>query len=226
MPKKKDLKRLVRSRMEKTGESYTTARAQLLAKTQESAPAEPIDYAALAGMANEAVDKATGSDWEAWVGILDEAGASRMEHREIARHVHEAFDVSGWWAQSVTVGYERIKGLREIGQRRSGTYSANKSRTFAVPISTLYRAFSVERTRRRWLPDVELEIRKANVDKSMRITWPDATSVQAYFTAKGVAKSQVAIQHDKLATKAEAEHQKAFWNERLTVLADVILSDA
>lgn len=33
MPKDKDLKRLIRARMRKTGEPYTTARSQLLKKT-------------------------------------------------------------------------------------------------------------------------------------------------------------------------------------------------
>ena len=32
MPRQKDLKRLVRARMEKTGEAYTAARAQVLRK--------------------------------------------------------------------------------------------------------------------------------------------------------------------------------------------------
>jgi hypothetical protein len=33
MPRDKDLKRLVRTRMQKTGESYTTARARIVSKT-------------------------------------------------------------------------------------------------------------------------------------------------------------------------------------------------
>ena len=45
-----------------------------------------------------------------------------MPHKEIARYVREKFAVSGWWAQTITVGYERIRGLREKGQRRSGGY--------------------------------------------------------------------------------------------------------
>ena len=32
MPRNKDLKRLVRARMQKTGEAYTAARAQIVAK--------------------------------------------------------------------------------------------------------------------------------------------------------------------------------------------------
>ncbi len=47
MPSQKDLKRLVRARMQKTGEAYTAARAQLLAKpsrartTKETARSAP-----------------------------------------------------------------------------------------------------------------------------------------------------------------------------------------
>ncbi len=85
--------------------------------------------------------------------------------------------------------------MREVGQRCDGQFQASKSKTFAAPISRLYRSFSVKRTRGRWLPDVDLKIRTSTVDKSMRMTWPDGTSVNAYFTAKGPKKSQVAIQH-------------------------------
>src|SRR5919112_6349551 len=38
MPREKDLKRLVRARMKKTGEAYTAARAQLLRKQTPDAP--------------------------------------------------------------------------------------------------------------------------------------------------------------------------------------------
>ncbi len=222
MPKNKDLKRLTRSRMQKTGESYTTARAQLL-KKKKPVPTPAPELAALAGMSDEAVAAKTGCTWEKWVRVLDAVDAASMPHREIARYVRENFEISGWWAQTVTVGYERIKGLREIGQRRSGSYEANKSKTFPVPIARLYRAFSVARTRRRWLPDVQLTVRKATPDKSMRITWEDGTSVELYFTAKGDNKSLVALQHRKLASKAQAEHMKRFWGERLAALAEILV---
>ena len=40
MPTNKDLKRVVRRRMQKTGESYTAARTNLLKKRQEPSPDE------------------------------------------------------------------------------------------------------------------------------------------------------------------------------------------
>ena len=57
MPKNKDLKRLARSRMRKTGESYTTARAQLLHKKNRPSPTvvPESEFASLTGMSDEAV---------------------------------------------------------------------------------------------------------------------------------------------------------------------------
>ena len=60
MPIQKDLKRLVRGRMQKTGESYTAARSRILDK-QSPAPAE---FAKLAGMSDEAVRSKTGCTWK------------------------------------------------------------------------------------------------------------------------------------------------------------------
>ncbi|MFQ5890996.1 MAG: hypothetical protein ACE5JR_13275 [Gemmatimonadota bacterium] len=219
MPKDKDLKRLVRRRMDKTGESYTTARSKLLDKKNPL----PADYARLAGMSDDAVRVRTGKSWKQWVRALDAIDATRMPHRKIAEHVYENYDVSGWWAQTVTVGYERIRGLREVGQRRGGDFEANKSKTIAVPIAKLYRAFSEKRRRERWLPGVDLEIRTSTREKSMRMTWPDETSVEVYFTAKGDAKSQVALQHRKLPSKAAAAETKEYWGDRLEALARLLL---
>src|SRR5438093_3737369 len=112
MPKQKDLKRIVRSRMQKTGESYTAARFQLLKKK------EP-DHAELAGMSEAAITRATGRTWSAWVKTLDAVHATEKPHRDIARYV-SSLGLPDWWSQTVTVGYERIRGLRDKGQRRDG----------------------------------------------------------------------------------------------------------
>jgi hypothetical protein len=232
MPANKDFKRLVRGRMQKTGESYTTARAHLL--KQKPAAAVPaaagsstarpaaVDYAKLAGRSDAIIKERTGCTWERWVKALDHAQAYTWTHREIAKHVHEKYKVPGWWAQGVTVGYERIKGLRAVGQRRDGSFEATKSRTFSVPLVRLYRAFHDARTRARWLPGVDLTVRTATRGKSMRITWPDRTSVAVGFASRGAGKSQVAVQHEKLADRAAAARMKVYWAERFDALGDVL----
>jgi hypothetical protein len=227
MPANKDFKRLVRGRMQKTGESYTTARVHLLTKKPTPTPAPApamgrVDYAALAGMSDAAVKAKTGCNWERWVKALDYAGAHAWPHREIAQHVHDKFKVPDWWCQAVTVGYERIKGLRAIGQRRGGGFETSKSKTFAVPLGRLYRAWADGKTRARWLPGVALTVRTATRNKSMRITWPDQTSVQLGFIGKGTRKSQVAVQHAQLADRGAATKMKAFWEERLQALGEVL----
>ncbi|HEV8239234.1 MAG TPA: hypothetical protein VGS57_07700 [Thermoanaerobaculia bacterium] len=219
MPKQKDLKRVVRRRMRKTGESYTSARVHVLGKRDGGAKKAKVDYATLAGMSDEAIAAKTGCTWEKWVNHLDYFGAADKPHREIVDHVHGKFGIPGWWAQTVTVGYERIRGLRAIGQRRSGSYETTKSKTIAVPLERLYAAFADAKARKRWLGDVALVVRKATPDKSMRITWDDGTSVEAGFFAKGPEKSMVAVAHTKLPDKARADELKRFWSARLDALA-------
>jgi hypothetical protein len=219
MPEQKDLKRLVRARMKKTGESYTSARSQLV---KQSLPPD-ARLAELAGISDDSVLAKTGRTWKQWVRELDSIGALSMRHRDIAQRVHDDHGVPDWWSQTVTVGYERIRGLREIGQRLgSGTFDANKSKTFAVPISRLYRAFSHRPTRERWLPGVDLVIRTSIRNKSMRVTWPDGTSVHVSFVAKGTGKTQVALQHVGLADRKDVAARKEYWTERLEALAGVL----
>ena len=223
MPTNKDFKRLVRARMQKTGESYTTARSHLITKKQVTKQqARTRGFAKLAGMSDTALKAKTGCAWERWVKALDRVQAHTWPHRRIAEYVHEKYKVPGWWSQTVTVGYERFKGLRAIGQRRDGGFEATKSKTFAVSLSRLYRAWSQARTRAQWLPGVDLTIRTASRDKSMRITWPDKTAVDVGFAGRGARKSQVAVQHRKLTDQSSALRMKQFWDERLGALKEVL----
>lgn len=239
MPTQKDFKRLVRARMAKTGEAYTAARAQLITKRPlptvspsavpgapvASAPAvaaprraTPPDYAALAGMSDRSIEKRTGCTWEKWVQALDYAGAADWSHRATAEYVQRTWKVSDWWSQAVTVGYERIKGMRQIGQRMSGAFEATKSKTIAAPAAKVHRAFTDSRLRRKWL-DTPVEIRKAAAGKSVRMTWPDGTSVEVWLDPKGAAKTLTAVTHRKLKDKADVDARKAYWAERLNALA-------
>ena len=228
MPAQKDFKRLIRRRMQKTGESYTAARARLLQTDapKKKAPAPPpaarVDYAARAGMSDAAIKANTGCDWKRWVDALDDAGAHAWPHRKIAEYVREKFGVPDWWTQAVTVGYERIKGLREIGQRRGGGYEATKSKTFAVGVARVFDAFAKPRTRSRWLPGVKLTVRTATPHKSVRITWHDGSSVQVWLESKAAKKCSASVQHSKLPDRDAATKMKAFWGERLEALAGML----
>jgi uncharacterized protein YndB with AHSA1/START domain len=235
MPRDKDLKRLVRARMRKTGEAYTAARAQLLRKprTRKSSPSangavspvspavapSPNDYGRLAGMSDAKIEEKTGRNWESWVRTLDGHGAYQLPHREIAELVHARYGVGDWWTQSVTVGYERIKGLRAVGQRRDGSFEANKSRTYDVSVETLFEAWANAAIRRRWMGGTTVKVRTAAAPKSMRIEVGEGGVVAVGFMPKGKGKSAVAVQHTRLPDRASADRLKQFWTERLDALA-------
>jgi hypothetical protein len=238
MPRQKDLKRLVRARMQKTGEAYTAARAQLLRRPKPQkhpgdaavAPAAPVtithpepkDYAAIAGMSDAAIKEKTGCTWELWVKALDHSRAYELSHREIAKLVKEKWDTPSWWTQMVTVGYERIKGLRERGQQRSGTFTMTRSRTFDVDVTRLYDAWADGRRRKRWLRESGVKVRTASAPKSIRLQMPDGAIVAVGFTAKGKDKSAVALEQARLPDRETADRLKQRWSERLDGLREAL----
>jgi hypothetical protein len=210
----KSFKRLVRARMEKTGESYSAARASLLAGRPSNGGEPPLPTS------DDAIRERTGRGWEAWFDLLDEWGARERSHREIARWVagQLGIDPLAWNAQAVTAGYERARRGRAIGQREDG-FAVSVSRTVAVPVERLFDAFADESERARWLPAVELHERTATRPKSARFDWDQGPSrVHASFLAKGADKSTVTVSHERLSDAREADRMKAHWRERLTGL--------
>ncbi|HET9291576.1 MAG TPA: DUF4287 domain-containing protein, partial [Actinomycetes bacterium] len=128
MTRQKSFKGRVRARMDKTSESYTTARRQLLAKAgakaDPEAPARPAEPAATPPgdapeakrpYSEQAIRANTGRGWDEWFALLDEWGGAERPHPEIVRWLVGEHGVPGWWAQGVTVGYERARGLRAPG---------------------------------------------------------------------------------------------------------------
>jgi uncharacterized protein YndB with AHSA1/START domain len=217
MTRRRSFKRLVRARMEKTGESYSAARAALL-RAEEPKATE----GAVLPMSDEAIRRRTGHGWEEWFELLDEWGAAERAHPEIARWLSEERGVDGWDAQSVTVGYERASGRRTVGEHADG-FAVTASKTVAVPVDRLYEAFVDESLRRRWLPGDELVERTASKPRSARFDWGDgSTRVLVGFTPKGDARSTVALSHERLPDAAEAERMKAFWRARVAELKEVL----
>lgn len=253
MTKHKSFKGRVRARMDKTHESYATARRQLLAKTQRpedpaearveliaeaevpAGPAGPITSAdptppvdvpgAKLPYADAVIQANTGKTWDEWFAVLDRWGAVERPHPEIARWVHEEHGVDGWWAQGVTVAYEQARGLRAPGQRRGGQFEVNASKTVAVPVERLYEAFLDDERRERWLPGARFEVRTARPSRSIRANWGDgSTRLVVSFTARGDAKSQVALVHERIPDAETAEELKPWWRARVADLKRLLES--
>ena len=207
MTSQKSFKQRVRTRMEKTGESYTAARAQLLPRESEPDVGP------------------TGRPYREWFAELDEWGAIERSHKEIAAWLMSEQGVPGWWAQNITVEYERARGLRQVGQGRDGFFRVNATKTVSVPVEELYAAVVDAVRRDEWLPGVVLRERTATPHRTARFDWGEgSTRVIFGFEAKGDRKSTVALSHERLPDSEAAATMKAFWRERLSGLKALLES--
>ncbi len=229
MTRDKAQKRAIRARMAKTGERYTTVRHyhldhHLLRSTEtppdpEPRPAELPARVAEPGMGDDAVRRGTGKTWDEWFVLLDAWRATERSHPEIARHLTEEHGLRGWWAQSVTVGYERARGMRAVHELSDG-FSVNASKTFPVPVERLFVAFDDDATRDLWLEPGVLRLRTSQPNRSARFdVLVNGTRLEVNFTAKGESKATAALQHVRLPATEDIETWRAFWKERLNRLA-------
>ena len=117
MTRQKSFKDKVRTRQAKTGESYSTARRQLIEKSETEARKRRTPKT-ISGVrkSEKSVHDKTGRTWDEWFKLLDKWGAKQKKHGEIARWLVEEHQVDGWWAQSITGAYEQDRGIRAPGQ--------------------------------------------------------------------------------------------------------------
>jgi len=169
------------------------------------------------GIGDDAVREKTGKGWDEWFELLDGAGGTSMDHTRLAAYLHDELGCPGWWNQMVAVAYERARGIRQKHQKPDG-FEASVSRTLEAPLEAVFQAWHDEETRRRWLGDAPLVVRKATPEKTLRVRWEEDGSwqrVDVYFTAKGPGKSAVTVQHGRLPEADDVGRVKAFWGEAL-----------
>lgn len=227
MTTQKVFKRRVRARMAKTGESYTAARRHVVPgrdrheEARQAAGGEPAatDLRPAVELASdEKVTEATGQGWEAWLEILDRWGARDRKHSETAEFLVAQHAVPGWYAQAITTGYERVRGIRKKHQQPDG-FTVYASKTVGVPIEVLFEAFVDERTRQQWLTDGSMSLRTSQPGKVARFDWADgATRILVTFEEKGPSKATSYVSHERLPDAEAGEAAKAAWKERLAAL--------
>jgi len=176
-------------------------------------------------MRDEAVSAKTGKTWPQWFTLLDKAGAGKWPHREIAKLLSKKHKVPSWWSQMVTVEYERARGKRAVHQTAQG-YIASVSRTFDASVVKLYRAWTIQVTRRRWLGLAKLTITSATPGKYVHIRCGDGTRVDVGFLSKQKARCQMAVQHSKLPNAKAVAAMKKYWGAALDRLKKMVAREA
>ncbi|MGO1075650.1 SRPBCC domain-containing protein [Inquilinus sp. CA228] len=179
-----------------------------------------------------AVATATGKDPAEWQALLDAAGACDWPHPRIVAWLRETHGLSGWWGQSVTVGYERAIGRRALGQTAGAGFQVGVSRTLVAPAETVWRLLLSPEGRALWLgtaepaqlapgvayqePDgVSGEIRVVKPGDRLRLTrqrpGDAAPSTVQIALQPGDAKTVITFHHEKLPDAAAREAMRAHW---------------
>lgn len=172
-------------------------------------------------MSDAAVKAKTGKDWAGWFGALDKAGAAKLKHPQIAQLLHEKHGVAGWWSQMVTVEYELARGLRVRHQTATG-FSISASKTLATSLAALYAATSNAAKRKQWFPKGELKVSSQTRNKYFRGTWNGDARLEIGFYATEGGKAQIAIQVNKLASRADVDRERAAWKAALAKLQKLL----
>ena len=209
MTRQESFKRRIRQRMEKTGERYGAARRVLI--DQSSTEGGRI-WASEPEMADDTLREATGRGWDEWCDIIDAWPGHSDGHTAIATYLHDEHDVAGWWVQTVTVGYERITGLRLPHQQPDGTFSAGKSRTVTADAGLLREMLLDDDDRADLFPGLETELRSRPNSKVLRIGIGSGTA-QLALDPQGHGRVKITVAHDKLPTADAVEEWKGYWSD-------------
>ena len=172
-------------------------------------------------MSDATVEAKTGKDWAGWFRALDKAGARRLEHKAIAAILSERHRVPGWWAQMLTVEYERTRGLRAPYETATG-YSVTVSKTIGTSLAELYEMAASPAKRRAWFPRGVFAPSSQTRNKYVRGAWNKTARLEIGFYAKGPGKAQIALGVNRLAKAADVEAQRALWKRALDKLAALV----
>lgn len=232
MTRNSALKHAIRERAARTGERYTTARRHLLGEQQQTKRA-PIDFSK-SPVSDAKVREQTGHGLDYWFRVLDRFGVAAKGHTATARHLVNDHGVPGWYAQGITVGYERVHGLRAVNQRLDGHFEVSVSKTMAADVETIIKAFTSARQRKQWAagadPDLVQALEAALKDKSskgfvvradglgqFRYKW-DGTAIHFYLQPSG-NKVMLVVQNSKLASQQALDTRRSQWRAALAALA-------
>ena len=196
------------------------------------------------GLSGESVAKATGRDWDAWLAFLDDLGAQEMDHKEIVALIAGPGELaSGWWQQSVAVGYEQARGLRVVGQTSAGGFQIGVQMTLPVSTGEAWDVMMEGPGRDVWLgtaDDIEFrkgeryrtsegvsgEVRSIVPGERVRLTWDSPelahpSTLQVTIVPSG-EKASVRFHQERLSSLEERERMREHWRDVLKELSQCI----
>ncbi|MFC4874361.1 hypothetical protein [Negadavirga shengliensis] len=170
-------------------------------------------------VSEESIKKATGKTWSYWFDYLDRINAGQFSHKEIADKLHELDGVTGWWAQTITVEYERKIGRREVGQTCEGDFQASASKTLPGTMDHvffLWQEFVRDMDRFNHVAyDSVPQLSETQKWRYWRVNLKDGSRVSIIINQKSEGKVLLAVNQEKLTDAKAVEDWKAYWKTQL-----------
>jgi hypothetical protein len=243
MTRARALKQQIRDRAARTGERYTAARRHVLKSLETRLPRNvkttapkttDVAVPSRAGISDKRFAEKTGHGLDHWFAVLDRFGAVEKGPTAAARHLYEAHGVDGWYAQGITVAYERARGVRGVNQRCDGSYEVSVSKVLTGDTATVVKWLKDPR-RRRQLEGVDGSLMqvlgeavespsskgfviRADGQGRFRYRWND-TTVELMILPKTSGKVSLVVTNTKLANASVVEERRALWRAMLHALA-------
>ena len=191
-------------------------------------------------MTNERVASVTGRSMEAWYDAIAEAGLAEAPHPEIAAFLEKEHGVDPWWAQELTVEYEKSIGRRVVGQTADGLFQIGVSRTINSALPELWQRIvgsaglqlllgeapqgSVEELSGSTSEGIRYELTTYVPDSHLRMrfalpVWERSSILQIRLTAKEPNRTIVTFHQERLPTQDAREEMRARWKKVLSSLA-------
>ena len=117
----------------------------------------------------------------------------------------------------MTVGYERITGLRLPHQMPDGTFTANKSGTVTIESDLLRGLLLDDDDRAQLFPNIPTELKSKLTAKAIRIAMRTGSATIRLEERSG-GRTQIAIQHSQLPTFDDVEEWQLYWGEWLEAI--------
>jgi hypothetical protein len=209
------------------------AKAQRRAAAAGPKVPAPAEAAPVKRAVSDAITrKRTGHGMEHWFAVLDAFGGKG--HTAAARHLYEDHGVDGWYAQGITVAWERARGLRAPNQRLGGAFEVSVSRVLPASVTDVAALINDPRRRGAWLSQAEALV-SAGLEgafrldppkrlvvrpgKDSRLRYPtDGRTVEISLRAKPAGRSSIVATSFKLASAQAVEQHRAAWRRAFDAL--------
>lgn len=168
-------------------------------------------------VSDAAAKKATGRTWQEWFDLLDELGARRMTHYDIAQYLSTTHIKNGWWAQMVTVEYERAVGLRQIKERAAG-FLVSIHKTVERPVAALEAQWR-RLTRSRAVAARRLIELPSRTKRKIFRYKTDIGALNVSIDSHAPGKSRIMVESAKLPSRAAVDREREFWKGILSTLS-------